>query len=128
MQNAGIINNYYAGDNWRELTAPPGPTPELVSAVNTGGHVQIEIRGFRIPPETEGGMEMFKGNDLHGKLKRTFRVLESGLQDIEPNSPPHPYIKVKMFDDSIKIYMKKEDVERIQELQRQIPPARVVES
>lgn len=110
------------------MTAPPGPQPELVSAINTGSHIQVEIQGFRIPPETEAGMEMFKGNDLHGKLKRTFRVLESGLQDIEPNSPPSPYIKVKLYDDSIKIYMKKEDVERIQTLQRLIPPQRVVES
>lgn len=128
MQDAGIINNYYPGDKWREVTAPPGPLPELVSATNTGSHVQIEIRGFRLPPETEGGMEMFKGSDIQGQTKRSFRVLESGLKDIMPNSLPDPYVKVKLYDDSIKIYMRKEDVEQIQALQRQIPPHRVVES
>jgi hypothetical protein len=127
MQNAGIINNYYPGDNWREVTAPPGPPPELVSAVNTGSHVQIEIRGFRIPPESEAGMEMAKGTDIR-QMKRSFRVLESGLKDITPNSPPHPYIKVKLYDDSVKIYMKEADVVTIQALQREIPPHRVVES
>jgi hypothetical protein len=127
MQNAGIINNYYPGDNWREVTSPPGPLPELASAVNTGSHVQVEIRGFRIPPESEAGMEMAKGSDIR-MMKRSFRILESGLKDIEPNSLPNPYIKVKLYDDSVKIYMREEDVKTIQELQRAIPPHRVVES
>lgn len=124
---AQIINNYYYGDVWNEATSPPGPKPTLESVNNVGNRVQIELRGFRAPPEASREMEMFRGSDLE-RVRRSFRVLESGMSDIEPNGLPQPYIKVGLGDFAVKVYMNAEDVKAIQTLQKKIPPQRVVES